>query len=85
MNTIFFSYEAKKEFKSLENTTKKMFAKHIVKMETNAPRKRLRNTNFYVEQVGQGRVVCLICTNRIEILRIFATHKEYERWYKRLD
>jgi len=85
MNTILFSHKAREDFLNLETTTKKSIAKHIIKMETNPPRKRLRNTNFYVEQAGQGRIVCAIFANRIEILRIFSIHKEYERWYKRLD
>ena len=82
MPKIIVSEEAKADFFGLDKSTMEKFSKHIKKLEIRVPRKRLRhNSKYLVEEVGQGRIICRYDADILEILRIFKTHKEYEKWF----
>ena len=84
MPKVIVSEEASKDFLALDNSIGFIFAKHIKKLEEHAPGKRLKwNSDFLVEEVGQGRMICKYHSDVLEILRIFPTHKEYEKWFKK--
>lgn len=83
MPGINFSDDARKEFAALDKSVKPVFAKHIVKIEANAPRKHFSGSSGYIiEKAGQGRIVCQETGGELLVLHIFPTHKEYERWYR---
>jgi len=83
MPKVNFSDDARKEFAALDKSLKPSFAKHIVKIEANAPRKHFSGGSGYiVEKVGQGRIVCREKEDELLIAHVFSTHKEYERWYR---
>ena len=80
---INFSDDARKEFAALDRSVKPVFAKHIIKIEANAPRKHFSGSSGYiVENAGQGRIVCKGQGEEMLIVHVFSTHKEYERWYR---
>jgi hypothetical protein len=75
--------EAEADLARLDNSVKPAFAKHIRKLETAEPRKFPHGgARYSVETVGQGRLVCAMNDGILEILHLFATHKEYEKWYR---
>jgi len=83
MPKINFSDDARREFAALDSSIKPVFAKHIVKIEANAPRKHfIGSSGYIIEKVGQGRIVCQDKGNEILIAHVFSTHKEYEKWYR---
>ncbi len=71
------------DLKAMDNSTYDRFKKHLIKLD-NAPLKRhmRRGFPYFVDEVGQGRLVYKIIDDTIIISRCFATHKEYERWYR---
>lgn len=74
---------AREEYRRLDGSVKAIFAKHIKQLEAAAPRKFLHSGMRYsVEIAGQGRIVCAPNGEVLEILHFFATHKEYEKWYR---
>jgi mRNA-degrading endonuclease RelE of RelBE toxin-antitoxin system len=85
MYKIRYSPAAKSEFDRLDGSVRIIFAKHLKKMETHLPQHSLKGGKRYsIEQVGQGRIACEIQDDTISVLHFFATHKEYEKWYKGL-
>ena len=84
MEIEYSEYAAKALFK-MDRTTQDVFIEHIEKMAGLPPRKHLRfGQPHNVEKVGQGRIVYQIEGDKLFITRCFATHKEYEKWYKSL-
>ena len=76
---------ARKEFSALDGSAKEIFFKHLAKLETHPPQHFLKGGKRYaIEQVGQGRIACEATGNTVSVLHFFATHKEYEKWYKSL-
>ena len=73
---------AHEQLANMGNSTKLIFAKHLAKLEALAPRKFLSGSNIGVEKAGQGMIVCPVGEDEIKVLRIFATHKEYEKWFR---
>ena len=83
MPKINFSDDARKEFAALDKSIKPAFAKHIIKIEANEPRKHFSGSSCYIiEKAGQGRIVCQEKGDGLLIAHVFSTHKEYERWYR---
>lgn len=81
---IEFSLKAEAQLDSMDNSLRKLFFKHAEKVITLPPKRHLRfGLPFYVEEVTkQARMVYNFEENICIILFCFATHKEYERWYK---
>ena len=81
---LIFSDSALKELADLEQELKSQFVRHLEKMEDSPPRKHMKyGIPCHVEKVTkQARIVFNIKGTRIYILHCFASHKEYERWYK---
>jgi hypothetical protein len=81
---LIFSDTARKEIADLEQELKSQFIRHLEKMQETPPRKHMKHgIPCHVEKVTrQARIVYNIKGIQIYILHCFATHKEYERWYK---
>jgi hypothetical protein len=81
---LIFSDSGKLEIENLEQELKSIFIKHLEKMQNSPPRKHLKHgIPCHIEKVTrQARIVFNIKGERIYILHCFASHKEYERWYK---
>ena len=82
MPKVKFNEKAKEEFSKLDGSVKPVFANHLKKIEASLPRKFLKGSCFAVEIVGQGRIVCEVKGESVIIRHVFATHKEYEKWFK---
>ena len=69
-------------FYKLDNDIKIRVAKKIGKI-LNYPNKRhLKKSSFFVDEIGQYRIVYMIFEERRKVRLFFVgTHKEYERWY----
>ena len=81
---LIFSDSARKEMENLEQELKSLFIKHLEKMQGAPPRKHMKyGIPCHVEKVTkQARIVYDIKGKIIYVLHCFATHKDYERWYK---
>jgi|GEM_PF-2020392 len=82
MPKVIFNDKAREEFSCLDGAIKRLFSKHIVKLEHLPPRKFLKKSGLAVENVGQGRIVCEVKGELIQIRHVFATRKEYEAWFQ---
>jgi len=80
---VIVSEDAEKELDDMDTTLRKYFVKHIEKVSSMPPRRHLRfGLPFNVEDVTrQARLIYQVKDGVLCILRCFATHKEYERWY----
>lgn len=82
---VVYSEHATKALFKMSRVQQIEFLGHVEKMMEMPPRKHLRFGQPYnVEKVGQGRIVYQIEDEVMFITRCFATHKEYEKWYKSL-
>jgi hypothetical protein len=81
---LIFSDSARKEIENLEQELKLLFIRHFEKMQDAPPRKHMKHgIPCHVEKVTrQARIVYDIKGKQIYVLHCFATHKDYERWYK---
>jgi len=79
-----FTPKARAEFLSLDKQLQKIFQKHIIKICKMPPRRHMRHgVPCHVENVTrQTRIVYNEEEKTLLILHCFATHKEYERWYR---
>jgi phage-related protein len=79
-----FSDSALKELENLQQDMRSIFIKHLEKMQTAPPRKHMKYAiPCHVEKVTkQARIIFDVKGEQIYILHCFASHKEYERWYK---
>jgi hypothetical protein len=67
----------------MDKSLQAVFSKHFAKLESIKPRKRMKvGRNYLVEEAGQGRIVCLEEGDSLAVIHVFATHKEYEKWYR---
>jgi len=83
MPSVTLAEQAQREFAALDASVKRAFVRHLVKLETAPPRKHLKGGRGYsVEEAGQGRIVCQQQGDTLLVLHVFATHKEYESWYR---
>lgn len=81
---LIFSEKAERDLESMDNAVRALFRKHAEKIMQNPAKRHLRfGLPFWTEEVThQARLVYKLDSNACYILRCFATHKEYERWYK---
>jgi len=75
---------ALKDLEQMDNSLKKFFVKHVEKIANMPPRRHMRlGLPWHVEEVTkQARLVYNEDDENLRIIRCFATHKEYEKWYK---
>lgn len=75
---------AEKELEKIASPLNKRFGKHIEKIASKEANRHLkRGLPYFTENVTkQARIIYYIEGETIYILHCFATHKEYERWYK---
>ncbi|MFA5382137.1 MAG: hypothetical protein WC356_03150 [Candidatus Micrarchaeia archaeon] len=80
---LFFSSEAEKDLAKLDKYEQKIFMKHAEKILNYENRKHLKHgVPFFVEKVSkQARIIYDIKEEKLIILKICATHKEYEKIY----
>jgi mRNA-degrading endonuclease RelE of RelBE toxin-antitoxin system len=81
---IIFSDSARREMEDLEQELQSLFIKHLEKMQKASPRKHMKyDIPCHVEKATkQVRIVYDIKGDLIYVLHLFASHKEYERWYQ---
>ncbi|MDO8537500.1 MAG: type II toxin-antitoxin system RelE/ParE family toxin [archaeon] len=80
------SYDEKwpEYFDKLEPNFKERVSKKIKKI-LEFPQKRhlKKNAKYFVDEVGQYRIIYMIFEQQKEVRFFFVgTHKEYEKWYK---
>ncbi len=75
---------AEKELEKIANPLNKQFGKHIEKIASKETNKHLKHgLPFLAENVTkQARIIYYFEDETIFILHCFASHKEYERWFK---
>lgn len=80
---IIVSETAEKDLDEMDSQLRNFFIKHIEKIGLMPPRRHLRfGLPFNVENVTrQSRLIYSIENNSLFVLRCFATHKDYQRWY----
>ncbi len=81
---ISYTEQSVKALEELDNSIRKRFVRHIEKLQSVPPRRHLKfGLPYNVEEVTkQARIIYQIKEEELHILRCFATHKEYEKWYK---
>ncbi|MFH0922834.1 MAG: hypothetical protein V1811_02130 [Candidatus Micrarchaeota archaeon] len=81
---IEFSNEGREDFLHLEKQHQIFFKRHMEKLLAMPPRRHLqRGIPYHVENVTkQARLVYDIQGETLYVNRCFATHEEYERWFK---
>jgi len=81
---IDWSDEAKKDMKAFERKLQGFFLSHADKLAIMPPRRHMKHgLPWNVEDVTkQARLVYLADGDAIRIIRCFATHKDYEKWYQ---
>lgn len=81
---VIFSENSEKQLDKMDSATRARFIKHVEKISQNMPKKHLKfGLPFNVENITkQARMVLEIEEDSITVLGCFATHKEYEKWYK---
>jgi len=71
------------DLKKMDRAQLALFGKHIDKIAGNPlGRYSKRGLPYFVEEVCQGRIVYRIVNNTVFVLRCFASHKDYEKWYR---
>lgn len=74
-----------KHFAKLDDITKKRILKKLEHMAQSLNARRLHKSKFYIEEVGQYRIVFTEDENNIKKQIFFiGNHKQYEKWYKSL-
>jgi len=81
---IDWSDQSKKDMKAFERKLQGFFLSHADKLSIMPPRRHLKHgLPWNVEDVTkQARLVYLADNDALRVIRCFATHKEYERWYQ---
>jgi phage-related protein len=81
---LVFSDTAKKELAQLPQDMKAIFLMHLEKIHSPPPSKhRKHGIECHVEKVTkQARIIYDIGEDQTYLLHCFASHKEYEYWYK---
>ena len=79
-----FSDGGREEFLGLASQLQEFFKNHLEKLVQMPPRRHLRfGIPFHVENVTkQARLVYEIEGGDLVVLHCFATHKDYEKWFK---
>lgn len=78
-----FTDEGRQDFLALEKQLQVFFKKHIEKLLQMPPRRHLKfGVPHNVEDVTrQARMVYNIENETLFVVKCFATHNEYEKWY----
>ncbi len=75
--------QAKNDLNEMDSSVYENFSKHLRKIaETPFQRHLKHGLSFYVEEVGQGRIIYTIENDTIFVERCFTKHKDYENWYR---
>jgi mRNA-degrading endonuclease RelE of RelBE toxin-antitoxin system len=70
-------------FQPLANDIKERIAKKIRKVLEYPQRRHLKEASFFVDEVGQYRIVYRVFEENKRVRFYFVgSHKEYEKWYK---
>lgn len=80
-----FKPKADEDFQSLDKQLQRYFEQHIDKLASMPPRKKHMKYGlpFHKEDVTkQARLVYDISEETFFVIRCFATHKEYEKWFR---
>ena len=79
-----FMASADRDLESMDAGLRKFFIKHVDKLLAIPPRRHLKfGIPYQVEDVTrQARLVFDLKDEELFVIRCFATHKEYEKWYK---
>ena len=82
--TVIFHAMAEEELDSMDRELRRLFFKHIDKVVQMPPRRHMRlGVPYYVEKVtNKARLVYEKEEGEVTIYHCFATHKEYEKWFK---
>jgi mRNA-degrading endonuclease RelE of RelBE toxin-antitoxin system len=79
------SSEAIKDLEEMDKSVYEQFKKHLNRINgpLNGPLRHLRRgLPYFVDEVGQGRIVGEMNGDTLYVLRCFARHKDYEDWYR---
>lgn len=81
---VLVTEHAEKELSKMDSSLGNFFLKHIEKISLTPGRRRLKfGLPFNVENVSkQARLVYELEGETLYVLHCFATHKEYEKWFK---
>jgi len=82
---ITFSPGWDKHFSKLDTNTQKLILKKLEQMAQPLNARKLHNSKYYIEEVGQYRIV--FTENEINLEKqifFIGDHKQYEKWYKSL-
>ena len=81
---VVFLEKGLRDFDALDNSVRILFKKHLQKLLAMPPRRHLgRGLPYFCENVTeQARLVYQMAGEDLLVLHCFATHKEYERWYR---
>ncbi|MDO8625310.1 MAG: hypothetical protein Q7R47_04465 [Candidatus Diapherotrites archaeon] len=81
---VLFSPKAQKSLDEMDATLRKLFLGHAEKIASNPNQRHMRfGLPFFVEEVTRSaRLAYHIESETLFVVRCFATHKEYEKWYK---
>jgi mRNA-degrading endonuclease RelE of RelBE toxin-antitoxin system len=75
------SDEAIKDLEEMDKGIYEQFKKHLGRI--NGPLRHMRRgLPYFVDEVGQGRIVGEMNGDTLYVLRCFARHKDYEEWYR---
>ncbi len=80
---IFYREEAVRDLEESDREFRLYFKQHIEKLAKMPPRRHMKfGVPYHVEDVTrQARLVYEIDGNTLYVIRCFARHKDYERWY----
>ena len=81
---VIVSAKADADLSKMDASIRSFFIMHFEKLQTMPPRRHLRfGMPYNVENVtSQARFAYDVEGDTLWIVRCFATHKEYEKWYK---
>lgn len=80
---VIFDEDVWRDLKHIDRSQLVLFYDHVKKIASKPPGRHLKHgMPFYIEEVGQGRIVYRVVNDTIFVIRYFASHKEYEKWYK---
>ncbi|MDE1825589.1 MAG: hypothetical protein KGH61_04490 [Candidatus Micrarchaeota archaeon] len=69
-------------FKPLDEGIKLRVARKVGKILNYPIKRHLKKSLFFVDEVGQYRIVYRILEDNIVRFYFVGTHKEYEKWYR---
>ncbi len=77
-----FEKEWSRYFYALDEGIKERVAKKIDKILEYPNKRHLKKSSFFVDEVGQFRIVYMIFEeDKLVVFYFVGTHKEYEKWY----